>query len=83
METNSSHTLSLADVVAALRQRGRIDEVVDYGVIIPLMIELTHGTPFEEVLKMSISDVSLLLSMPSKPGGYDQFWWGRATIANH
>lgn len=83
METNSSATLSLADVVNALRQRGRTDDVVDFGVILPFMIELTHGIPLEEVLKMSVNDVSLLLTMPQKPAGYDKFWWGEATIANH
>lgn len=82
-ETNSSPILSLADVVSALRLRGRLDEVINYGVFIPLTIELTHGIPFEEVLDMSINDISLLLMMPPKPAGYDLFYWGRATIANH
>lgn len=69
--------------MSALRERGRLDEVVDYGVFIPLMIELTHGIPFEEVLAMSIDRVSLLLTVPPKPEGYDLFYWGKAAIANH
>ena len=75
----------LIDIATALEKRGRQEEADYYGEIYPQMISLIYGLPVDELLYMSVEEISKLELPPEKPAKYDNwdnFWFGRAAFAN-
>lgn len=67
-------------MVEALKKRGRDEEALEYGVLIPFLAGAVHNIAFEDVLDMTVDEVALLLRLPPKPSGWDNFYWGRAML---
>lgn len=71
-------SVRLADVVAALRERGEYDEADYCEIVIPFEICIKHGFGMDEVLEMTMDEVEAWYSIPEKPLKYSgwNFWWG-------
>lgn len=81
MEPESS--LRIIDVVAALLERGRVDEAIDYQFEV-VYLALIHGLDVEHVLELSVDEYVKLytvkrLTVPEKRG-WDKVYYGEAAF---
>jgi len=74
----------LIDVATALEKRGRQEEADYYGAIYPQMISMIYGLSVDDLLHMSIEEISKLEVPPEKPLKYEgwNFWHGRAAFGD-
>ena len=76
-----SPKLSLGEVLEAMRQRGDVADAMLYQIYATEYLEIIHGIPLEESLKLPIDTVVDLLLLPPKPlkyTGWNTFIWGEA-----
>lgn len=81
-----STPIRLVDVAIALEERGRVEDAAYYGIVLPQMISIYYGVDVNELLSMTVDDISELPPPPNKPVNYedwDNFWFGRAAFANN
>ena len=74
--------MKLKDMLTALRERGREEEALLYGTIIPAQLYLRQRIGEKRVLNMELDDIDVLMRLPEKPLKYDgwNFWWGEAAF---
>lgn len=75
----------LIDVASTLEKKGRTDDAEYYRVIYPELISLIYGIAVDELLHMTVDDISVLRLPPEKPAKYDDwdnFWFGRASFGS-
>lgn len=82
-EQSPTRKIRLIDVVAALERRGRQDEIAYYGITLPAYINSVYNIPVEEIIMMTVDEISALSKRPQKPWkyeGWDTFFFGRAAF---
>jgi len=73
----------LQDVIVALRKRGRDDEAEYWHLVVAVELGLKHGVSEEKVLNMKMDRISLLMQLPPRPEGWDNWFYGRAALGNN
>ena len=71
----------LVDVIAALLERERVDEAVDYQ-IDALVLSAQYDLPVEDILLMTVDEVVELANRPALPkvSGWDNVRYGDAAF---
>jgi len=74
-------SLRLVDVIAALLERDRVDEAVDYQ-IDALMLSAQYELPVEDILLLTVDEVVELANRPPMPKvpGWDNVRYGDAAF---
>jgi len=74
--------MKLKEMLAALRERGREEEALLYGAIIPAQLYLRQRISEKRVLNMELDDIDVLVRLPEKPLKYDGWthYWGKAAF---
>ena len=73
----------LRDVIAALEKQGRHDEAEYHRLVIAIELGLHHGVKEEEVLDMKVDRIFRMMQLPDAPEGWDNWFYGRAALANN
>ena len=73
----------LQDVIAALKKRGRDDEAEYWRLVVAIELGAKHDIPEGEVLGMEMDRVLVLMQLPERPEGWDNWFYGRAAIGNN
>ena len=76
----------LIDIVATLEKQGEQDEADYYAMVFAPFLSITYGVSVDEIMEMSIDELSTLSEMPQKPlkyEGWDTFYFGRAAFGNN
>lgn len=81
--------IRLIDVIEALKKKGRNDDAKLCELIFTELLDMTYGIDRDEVMKMTIDGIEQalspdnleqVLSLPSKPSGWDNFHWGKSAF---
>jgi len=74
--------MKLKDMLAALRERGREEEAMLYGTLIPAQLYLRQRISEKRVLNMELEEIETYMRLPEKPLKYDgwQHYWGKAAF---
>jgi hypothetical protein len=67
-----------------LEERGKEEELIEKGEN-ALIMSLIYDVPIENLLYMTLEDISKLVVPPEKPLKYEgwNFWHGEAAFGNH
>lgn len=75
--------MKLREVIEALNQRGRHEEAIIYGTLLPMRLFLQQGLSEKQVLNMELDEIEAQMRLPEKPLKYadwDTFIWGEAAF---
>jgi len=71
------------DIIAALKKRGRNDEAEYWRLTVAVELGMLHDISEDDVLDMTMDHIITLMQLPTRPEGWDNWFYGRAALGNH
>ena len=83
MITEEFPGVRLQDVIAALKKRERNPEAEYWRLVVAVELGIKHDISEAEVLDMEMDRILMLMQLPERPEGWDNWFYGRAALGNN